>query len=460
MSSPSPARALPAGGPREAISAPARGAASDLPAWPVVVLFAGLPLWWVTGVLDLVWVPAALVMALLLGRADAVRAPRGLGVWLLFLAWCAASAIMLSTAADLLGFAYRLALYVAGTVLLVYVYNARDRLTDRVVCGCLSLWWVYTVLGGFLGLLLPSAELRTPLARVLPDSLLGNELVSHMVVRRLSQFNPDSFLQVAPRPSAPFLYTNNWGNVYSLLLPFVLVHLWQVRGQRRFWALLVLLPASAVPALLTLNRGMFLGVALAAAYVGLRALLARRLAVVAGLVALGVVAAALFYALPVGERQGTRLSSSADATSTEDRAALYVQALRLVPDSPLFGHGTPVATLGESGVPVGTQGQVWMVLVSHGPIATLCFLGWFALALLGTLRRRDPVGLACSTALLVGAVELFYYGALPYGLPLLMVAAALGLRGAGPAPPDRRPPPGPHRQFSYRHVSSPEPERA
>jgi len=450
MSSPSPTRALPVSGP----AGPGSRAAADLPAWPVVVLFAGLPLWWASGVLDLVWVPAALVMALLLGRADAVRAPRGFGVWLLFLAWCAGSAIMLATAGDLIGFGYRLALYVAGTVLLVYVYNARHRLTERVVCGCLTLWWVYTVVGGFLGLLMPAALLRTPLARVLPDSLLANELVSHMVVRRLSQFNPDSFLQVAPRPSAPFLYTNNWGNVYSLLLPFVLVHLWQVRGQRRFWPLLALLPASAVPALLTLNRGMFLGVALAAAYVGLRALLARHLVTVAAVVALGVVAVALFHALPVEERQGTRLSSSADATSTDDRASLYVQALELVPESPLFGHGAPVATLGEAGVPVGTQGQVWMVLVSHGPVATLCFLGWFALALLGTLRRRDPVGLACSTALLVGGVELFYYGALPYGLPLLMVAAALGLRGADPSRTD------PSRTDPSRTDPSSEPEHA
>ncbi|NPC97960.1 O-antigen ligase [Nocardioides sp. zg-DK7169] len=451
--SPTPARTrAPSSAPSPVLSPDA----ADLPAWPVVVLFAGLPLWWVSGVLDLVWVPAAVVMAMLLGRADTVRAPRGLGVWLLFLAWCAASAIMVTTASDLLGFAYRLALYLAGTVLLVYVYNARHRLTDRVVCGCLTLWWVYTVVGGYLGLLMPAAVLRTPLARLLPDSLLGNELVSHMVVRRLSQFNPDSFLQVAPRPSAPFLYTNNWGNVYSLLLPFVIVHLWQVRGERRFWLLLAVLPASAVPALLTLNRGMFLGVGLAAAYVGLRALLARHLPTIAVLVALGVGAVALFHALPVEERQGDRLSTSA-TTSTDDRAALYVQALELVPESPLFGHGTPVPTLGEAGVPVGTQGQVWMVLVSHGPVATVCFLGWFALAFLGTVRRRDPVGLACSTALLVGSVELFFYGALPYGLPLLMLAAALGLRGADAAPPpDPRPAAGRPRRL----VPSNEPERA
>ena len=412
--------------------------AADLPAWPVVVLFAGLPAWWLSGLLDLVWLPAALVMALLMGRARGLRAPRGLGVWLLFVAWCAASAIMVTTAGDLVGLVYRLGLYVAATVLLLYVYQARRQLTSRVVCGCLTLWWLYTVAGGFLGLLLPTAVLRTPLARILPDSLLANELVSHMVVRRLSQYNPDSFLQVAPRPSAPFLYTNNWGNVYSLLLPFVVVYLWQVRRERRAWLLLAVLPLSAVPALLTLNRGMFLGIGLAAAYVGARALLARHLPAVAVLALLGAVAVALFQLLPVQERQGARLSTSADATSTDDRASLYLEALRLVPDSPLFGHGGPVGTLGEVGVPVGTQGQVWMVLVSHGPVAVLCFLAWFALAFLGTARRRDPVGLACSTALLVGSAELFFYGALPYGLPLLMVAAALGLRGPD-ADPDEPP---------------------
>jgi hypothetical protein len=36
---------------------------------------------------------------------------------------------------------------------------------------------------------------------------------------------------------------------------------------------------------------------------------------------------------------------------------------------------------------------------------------------------------AASTTLLVGTVQLLFYGMLPYGLPLLMIAAAVAARG-------------------------------
>lgn len=406
-----------------------RPAVVALPAWPVLWLFAGLPVWWLTGLLDLILIPAAGVMLALLARADDVRAPRGFGVWLMFVAWSGASVVMLVETADLIGFSYRMALYVSGGVLFLYVYNARAKLRARRVTACLTAWWLMMVVGGYIGLLAPEAVLHTPLSRVLPDWLLDNDLVNHMVVRRTSQFNPESYLQVAPRPSAPFLYTNNWGNVYSLLLPFAVAHLVGLRGRRSFWAMLAVFPISAVPALLTLNRGMFLGIGVAVAYVAVRALLAGHLRLVLSLAAAGAVAVALFTALPVEERQGQRLSSSAETTSTDTRASLYRDALAEVPRSPVFGRGAPLETAGPGQVPVGTQGQVWMLLVSHGPVSAVCFVGWFLLALRSALHRRDAVGVAAGTTLLVSVVELLYYGVLPYGLPLMMVAAALALRG-------------------------------
>lgn len=412
-----------------------RAPVSALPAWPFTVLMGGLPVWWAVGLLDVVLIPFAVVMLALLLRCHDVRAPRHFGVWLLFVLWSAASVVMIEGGGDLIAFGYRLSLYVGATVLFLYLYNARPALTARRVCGVLTVWWVVTVVGGYLGLLFADTVVHTPLSAVLPQSLQNNTLVDHMVVRRLTQYNPESYLQVAPRPSAPFLYTNNWGNVYSLLLPFVVAHLAQVRRERRFWALLALLPISTVPALLTLNRGMFLGIGVAVAYVALRAALAGRWSVVAGLAAAVVVAVSVFNVLPVQERQDDRLSARAENTSTDTRARLYTEALALVPESPVLGHGGPQDGLDPDAVPVGTQGQVWMVLVSHGPVAAACFVGWFLLALAGCVRRRDPVGLACSTTLLVGTLELLYYGVLPYGLPLMMAAAALGLRGADPILP-------------------------
>ncbi|HYO39137.1 MAG TPA: O-antigen ligase family protein [Nocardioidaceae bacterium] len=407
-----------------------RSSAANLPRWPVAALFVGFPVWWALGLVDAVWIPMAAVMALYLAESRGVRLPRGFGVYLVFLAWAGASAIMLSGGAGpLVGFLYRLLIYVSAGVLFVYVYNARRWLTARYVTGCLTSLWVTTVVGGYLGLLLPTAVVRTPLSYVLPASLTSNDLVNHMVIRRLAQFNPDSFLQVAPRPSAPFLYTNNWGNAYSLLLPFVLAYLFHVRGERRFLWVAVMLPVSAVPALLTLNRGMFLGLGIAMVYATVRLALRGRRRAVATIVALAAVGALLYSVLPVEQRLGNRLDPTAQATSNDTRASLYLQALQLVPESPVFGFGAPQEGENPNAAPVGTQGQVWVLLVSHGPLATLCFVGWFLLAFARTRRRMDPDGFACSTALLVGTLELAYYGVVPNGLPIMMVAAALGMRG-------------------------------
>lgn len=417
-------------GPEPVVVAPARersAPASRLPVWPMVSLFGLFPLWWAVGVVDVMWVPVAAVMALYLVRAKAVRAPRGFGVWLLFLIWAACSALMIGTVSDFLGFGYRYLIYVSATVLFLYVYNARRTLTPRFVSGVLTCWWLTTVAGGYLGLLLPTAVVRTPMSYLLPAGLQANDLVNHMVIRRFAQFNPDSYLQVDPRPSAPFLYTNNWGNVYSLLLPFVVVYLVQVRHRRRFLPLALMLPVSALPAILTLNRGMFLGIGISLVYVVGRLALRRNYRALATLVVMAVVGVVAFAVLPVQQRLESRLSG--DGNSNTARASLYTQSLALVPHSPIFGYGGPQPAPDPGTVPVGTQGQVWLLLVSHGPFATACFVGFFVLTFRRMWRRVDPMGLACSTVVLVGTLELAYYGVVPNGLPVMMVAAAMGLRG-------------------------------
>ncbi len=389
-------------------------------------LFVFFPIWWALGVADMIWMPAALVMALYLQRAGAVQAPRGFGVWLLFLGFAACSVIMLTTGGDLIGFIYRYAIYLSATVLFLYVYNARTTLTARFMTGVLTCWWLTTVVGGYLGLLFPAAVIRTPMSFLLPGGLQANDLVNHMVIRRFAQYNPDSYFQIDPRPSAPFLYTNNWGNVYSLLLPFVIVYLLEVRRERRFWPLALMLPVSVVPAIATLNRGMFLAVGVSLVYVAARMVLRRNvraLAILSAVAIVGVIGLVLF---PVQGRLEARLSGSTN--SNTDRTSLYVSALQLVPDSPLFGLGGPQPSFSAVEAPVGTQGQVWQLLVSYGPIATAAFVGFFLLAFRRVRRRVDPMGIACATVLLVGTMEMAYYGIVPNGLPLMMIAAAVGLR--------------------------------
>jgi O-antigen ligase len=406
-----------------------------------VALFCLYPVWWAVGVLDVVLIPLALVMALYLVRTPGVRAPRGFGLWLLFVVWAGCSVVQLSQLGPLIGFSYRYSIYLSATVLFVYVYNARRLLTAHHVLGALTVVWLTTVLGGYLGVLYPGGVLRTPMLAVVDGlkslnptiaSLLNNELISQMVVRRFSQFNPSAFFEFSPRPSAPFRFTNNWGNVYSVLLPMVVAYSMITTRTRRLLLLGVALPVSLVPALLTLNRGMFIGIAIALVYAGIRLLWMGRPKPLLWMTTGAVIGIVLFSALPVQERIESRLAN--EGSSNETRSSLYQQAIASVPESPIFGHGVPRGGDNPNAPPVGTQGHVWMVLVSHGPVALFCALGWLVLAIVQSRKRRDVVGLAAHTALLVGSVELFYYGVLPYGLPLLMVAAALALRGADPAP--------------------------
>lgn len=419
---------------------PARaGEASDatrsLPAWPVTAAFGAYAAWWFVGLLDIVLIPLAAVMALYLARSRATRVPRGFGVWLLFLLWVAGSVIMVEQGGALIGFAYRYLVYLSSTVVFVYVYNARRHLSTQYVLGLLTTVWLLVVLGGWAGVVYPAGVVRTPMAYVvdllksaIPNatSLLNNELVTHMVVRRFAQYTPGSFFELSPRPVAPFRFTNNWGNVYSLLLPLVVAYGLRAHGWRKVVVLLAI-PASVAPALLTLNRGMLIGIGLAMVYTSWRLLLLGRPKPLAALALGGVLIGALYFALPIQERLDARLGL--EGSSTETRASLYQQSIDSVPESPVFGFGVPQEG-DPNGPPVGTQGQVWMILVTAGPVALVTSLGWLLLAVLQSRRRRDLYGFAAHVALLVSTFELFYYGVLPYGLPLMMVAAALALRPA------------------------------
>jgi polysaccharide biosynthesis protein PslJ len=413
------------------------GPRGRLPAWPLAWLFVGLPLWWVLGLIDVIVVPAAVVMLLYLGRAGHVRVPRGFSVWMLFVAFMGGSVIELTKFTDYLMFGYRAAIYLASTVVFVYVYNSWRSISDRRVQGYLVGYFVFMVAGGFLGAAFPVHKLTTPMYYALDrfaPLLVSNDLVRVMVIRPLSQYDPTNYFQVPPRPAAPFIYTNNWGEAYSLLLPLVLVFLLETRRhtwQRRLLVLLAL--ASAVPAMLTLNRGMFIGLGIAAVYVGLR-LAARGYllrVVLAGSVA-GGIAWFLWNALHVSAGLETRVQASNDT-----RTSLYTQALHAITGSPFFGFGVTIHSTSTNpwDPKVGTQGQFWMVLISHGVIAVTCFVGFFLLAALLTFRRRDLDGMAYNAVVFVGAVETLYYGMVPYGLPLLMTIAALAFR---PSPSERR----------------------
>lgn len=407
------------------VRAPEIVLAPRLPRWPFAALFALFPVWWLLGLGESAWIALAAVMLACLVWRGRLRMPRGFVIWLLFLVWMAVSVIEIDTSDRLLGFVYRALLYLTVTVIFLYVYNAQDSLSPRYVMGVLTVFWLIVVAGGYVGILFPVLTFQTPLGLAIPPSIASNELVHDMVVRRVSQYNPEGWAKLDPRPSAPFLYTNGWGNAYSMLAPIVIAYLVAVRRERRFWWLLAAIPVSLVPAFLTLNRGMFLGLGLALVYVAVRLFMRGNVRALLGLIGLAVVVAVAFTALPISERLTHRVESS---PSTSDRATLYEETFERTLEAPVFGYGAPRPSETAGAPSAGTQGQLWMVLFSHGFPGAALFMGWLVWAYIRSIRERDPTGLALNAVLLVVVVESLYYGIMTAGLAIAMIAAALAMR--------------------------------
>jgi hypothetical protein len=394
---------------------------AGLPSWPLGIVLAGYPIWWVLGIGDLALVLAAVAMVhQLLRRRVRPVVPAGFGVWLLFLAWVAISVVGLDSGARLLGFGYRALIYIAATIVFIYIYSDRRTFTIERVAGLLTGFWGTMVVGGYLGMIWPLFTLRTPMSYLLPGGLLSNELVNEMAVRRFTQFNPDSWVVLTPRPSAPFLYTNGWGNAYSILTPVVIAYAFSLSGWRRSMLVLAVV-ASLAPALLSLNRGMFVGLGIAGVYIAIRSFAAGHSRVLVGVAAAGIVAAIAVSVLPVQDRLSSRLESS---STTEDRASLYEETLERSLESPILGYGAPRPSEAAGLPATGTQGHIWMLIFSHGIPAAILFAAWLIIAFAHTWAHRSAIGLAMHTATLVMLVEIFYYGFVHMGLALLMAMIA------------------------------------
>lgn len=214
---------------------PARGRGPrQLPSWPVTALFAGFPVAWLLGVGSFAVVLLAVPMLVAMVLRGGVRVPRWMWPWAVFLVLVLASAVQVD-GIRLVGVALRASNYLAVTVLFVYVYNSGvARTPPRLVVSAVVGFWVFVVVGGYLGLLLPGASFATPLSYVLPGSVLGNSYVQELVVPSFAEVQePWGATEAFVRPSAPFPYTNGWGCAYALLLPVVLLSLMRARSRDR-----------------------------------------------------------------------------------------------------------------------------------------------------------------------------------------------------------------------------------
>lgn len=379
-----------------------------LPIWPLAAMFGLVPLWWLAGAFYLGWPLLGVVLFALLITRGRVPLPPYAGVWLLFLALVTASATQLPAPSALLTFGLRLGYYVTALIVGVYVYAcARERADPVPVLTPICAFWLGLVALGWLSVLLPRLSLTTPVEMLLPAGIAENPFIQDMVHLGTAEFSARS-LNPIYRPAAPFSYTNTYGSAWAMTLPCVIAYTMLRRRGLLRWALLASLPISLAPAFLTLNRAMFLSLGVGLAVLGVRASLRGNVKValsIVGVVMLGGIAT-LF--IPITELINRRVESSDTNT---DRLSLYLEVLRRVGDSPWLGYGAPlnVDTV-SADAPIGTQGQFWMVLFSHGVPALLCFLAWFVTAALACARATSAPGQWLAVVPVICLVQIPFYG--------------------------------------------------
>lgn len=423
----------------------------SLPAWPVVALLAGYPLWWALGLGVLIFpIMAGPMLVLLLlrrSRGRPLRLPPGFAWWALFL-----TAVVISIGAlgadpagtvtghfgdRVIAVAYRLIMYVALTLLLLYVGNLTEaELPRRRLVKLLGWLFVVTVLGGLLGIVAGRFAFTSPVELLLPSDIRDKGFVQSLVHPYAAQMM-DIVGGNKPRPAAPWGYTNTWGNNFCLLAGWLVVAAWSTRrlGPKVFAVLC--LAVSIVPAVVSLNRGLWIGLAVLVVYVATRYVLLGKIWIIAAVALAGAGLAVALVASPLGDVVSARLDNG---KSNGVRSFLIERALDGAVHSPVIGYGSTRTTIGgrnsitvgESAAcercgnfTVGGNGQLWQLLYAHGAAGTAGYLGFFAYGLWRFRRDRSAIGITASAAIVTSFSAMLWYNSLATPLAFMVLAYAL-----------------------------------
>ena len=417
--------------------------------WALTLLFGGLFFWWFLGLSGVVQFVFAVPLVISLAERGQVRMPRWFGLWLLFLAFMFASVVELlvfssqDQTTNLLSWGWRMTLYVASTVLFLYVYSTpRELLPAKRLINILAGFWVLTVTGGLMAMALPNRTFNSLMEKVIPHHFLTNAFVKALVVPGTTGGKTFPGLGIY-RVKAPFIYTNQWGSAFALTLPFAFAVVSETRNKLYRTVFLGLLVLGIVPLVFSLDRGSWLSSGVASVYGILRMAVAgkgrsRRMARAArSLLMAGVLVCAIVLVSPLGHDILTRTQNGYGDTH---RTLLYSSSLILAVRSPVLGYASPVSLnvldpTAPPGPSIGTHGTLWTVLVSNGMPAVAFFCLWFLYAAFKTYRRLPAVADVNGEAyfwshvcIVAAIVQLPYYELLPWGLPIVMIAMALAFR--------------------------------
>src|SRR4051794_19828744 len=248
------------------------------PGWPLAVIFVGFPVWWLLGLGMLIFLIMSVPMGVhLYKRRSRLLAPQGFGAWLLFLVWVvlglgvlwanAPGAVPGGSLGRLLPFGWRLAWYLASTIVLLYIANLSDEELPADRVGRLLGWmFIVTTAGGLLGTFAPHLQLTSPVEMLLNTH---NTFLLDAIHPKTADVATILGYEQA-RPMAPFAYANTWGAAYAFFLPFfVITWIWRADVRRRVAGVAILL-ASLWPVVYSLDRGLWIALGVIIAFAGLK----------------------------------------------------------------------------------------------------------------------------------------------------------------------------------------------
>jgi hypothetical protein len=420
------------------------------PGWPLQWLLCGFALWWALGLNTLVFLLAAVPMARELrrrSRTTRLRWPSASWLWILFLVWQVLGLGLLnlsppgthpgSASGRLISTVFTLLEYAAVTVTMLYVANLPRAEVRMARVGRWLGWFFLTVLGGgMLGLAAPHLSFTSPVELVLPHGVATNPFVVALVHPVTAQVQ-DVIGTDNGRPSAPFGYTNFWANALSILvLWFVAAWLLRSRGRKR--ALYVsILVITIVPAVLSLNRGLWIGIAATLLWLLGRLAFQGHLSRALSIAGAAVVAVLTVVLSPLGSVIFARLQNG---VSNDIRAFVDNLSLVAVRYSPVLGYGGNRHANGSASsiavgpspscpncgdVATGSTGQLWSTLFNQGLVGTVLYFGFFAACLWIYRRQRGALAEAALASIMLTFVYAFVYSAVPIAPTLTVIAIAL-----------------------------------
>jgi hypothetical protein len=388
------------------------------------IAFVGVAGAWLLGLAEFAWIVLVLPMGLRLGSRGRVYAPRAFRVWVLFLGMAFLSVFWAGS-----GY-YILSVYVAATVLFLFVFNApEDELPDDAVIRVLALTWVILVIGGLLGLIVGTTEFPSLGALVL-DPEPGSWVDSVTKVQfsdPLKEGEQEGFLGLwnhRPKGFTPF--TNHWGSSYVMLLPAAAVVRLQLRRGRLSRLMDVTFILSVIPFVVSRNRWAWASLVVLVVYMIARTWkphprLARAL--------LGLfIGFALVVALtPLRTFVTDRLESEG---SERLRGEMYTQSLELIEESPWIGFGEVQYSEDPEteGLQLGGDSQILQTMVLHGLPALALLLLWLLWIFVASRRLDTPLNAVTHLAMFTALAQVVAYDLTPHRLMFLTVLGAATFR--------------------------------